>query len=132
LANREVDLLGELLTATTIEVCERLAIPYKSANINVVQLDLDIKQTVPSLAKVMWDYFYAFHRHNFYSIAVEQKKHWASEEELRQREAELAEKKKVFYEQLEVFITLTQEAAINSEPALQKATTNRHSPSTNS
>jgi hypothetical protein len=130
LANREVDLLGELLTATTIEVCERLAIPYKSANINVVQLDLDIRQTVPSLAKVMWDYFYAFHRHNFYCIAVEQKKHWASEEELLQREAELNGKKKIFYEQLEVFIALTREAAKNSELVLQEvATNNSHSPS---
>ena len=130
MANREVDLLGELLTATTIEVCERLAIPYKSANINIVQLDLDIRQTVPTLAKVMWDYFYAFHRHNFYCIAVEQRKHWASEEELLQREAELNGKKKIFYEQLEVFIALTREAAKNSELALQGvATAHNHSPS---
>lgn len=131
MANREIDLLGDLLTATTIEVCDRLAIPYKPGNVNIVQLDQDIRQAVPSLAKVMWDYFHAFHRHNFYCIAIDQKQQWASPKELEQRENELAGKKKVFYEQLEVFIALSHESARNTELELQKIR-NANSPPSNS
>jgi hypothetical protein len=110
LPNREIESLGELLTKTTIEVCERLSIPYKAQSINVVQLDLDIKQSVPPLAKLMWDYFYAFHRYIFYCSAIEQNREWATQSELALRESELRGKKNIFYEQLEVFTKLAHSA----------------------
>jgi hypothetical protein len=103
LAHREIDSLGDLLTNTTIEVCERLSIPYKPDNVNIVQLDNEIKSLAPALAKFMWDYFYSFQRFHFYFIAREQNKPWASQDELTTRETELTARKNAFYDQLDVF-----------------------------
>jgi hypothetical protein len=111
---KEIQSLGELLTSTTVEVCERLSIPYKTGNINVVQLDQEIKKTVPALAKVMWDYFYAFHRYNFYSSALDNQKTWATMDELQKRGIELDRKKEILYEQLEVMASLNRQSL--SEP----------------
>lgn len=111
MAKPESNTLGDLLTATTLEVCERLAIPHKSGNVNIVQLDSDIRNLYPALAKVMWDYFYSYHRFSSYSTAIDQGKPWTSLSELADREKDLAQKKNIFYEQLEVFATI----AVNKE-----------------